>query len=243
MADRKSDRLRGPRQDLTGKCFGRLTPLRWQYKKNSAGRNKIWWLCQCACGCKKEVFTAHLVNGPTVSCGCYHREVVASGKGHTTHGRTGTPEHRAWLKAKERCFNTNTKNYTDYGGRGLIMCNGWRNNFKIFFADIRKKPTSNHTIDRINNEIGYTCGKCDQCIKNGWPLNCRWATRTEQGNNKRNNRRATFRGETKTLTEFAREYGLEHWIVIHRIDRGSTLEEALTRPIIRRKKRKPEPSV
>lgn len=89
-----------------------------------------------------------------------------------------------WQNMKQRCFNPNSLVYKNYGGRGITVCAGWKNSYKDFLADMGIPPKG-RTIDRIDNDGGYWCGHCDECILNGWKMNCRWATKQEQMENRR----------------------------------------------------------
>jgi hypothetical protein len=93
-------------------------------------------------------------------------------------------EYRSWASMKTRCYNSNEAAYKNYGGRGIRVCEGWRTSFLNFYADMGKRP-KNRTLDRKNNDGHYSCGKCPECIKNGWPMNCKWSTRRQQALNTR----------------------------------------------------------
>jgi len=128
--------------------------------------------------------------GYETSCGCYQSEV--SSQCHTTHGCTighiRTPEFKSWTSAWGRCENPNNKRYYLYGGRGIGMCSGWRNDFGLFFKDMGPRPPGT-SIDRIFVNGHYSCGHCEQCIRNNLPMNCRWATAYEQAQNRRNSKK------------------------------------------------------
>jgi len=115
----------------------------------------------------------------------------------TTHGMSKTPEYKAWYNMKDRCFNPNHKCYSDYGGRGIKICDRWKNSFQNFFLDMGSRPTAKHSLDRIDNNADYS------------PENCRWATKAEQENNKRTNKPLiTIGNKTYTIVQWEKKNGL-----------------------------------
>lgn len=129
---------------------------------------------------------------------------------------------KTWRSMLHRCYNKNNKNYHNYGGRGIKVCDRWRcvmEGFANFALDMGDRPSPKHSLDRYpNNDGDYE------------PGNCRWATAKEQGSNKRGNHRITAFGETKTVEEFARQYGTNSGTVVTRLKMGWTPEDALTKP-------------
>ena len=123
----------------------------------------------------------------------------------TTHGMTKTPEYRAWIDMKNRCFNPNHKRYSDYGGRGIAVCDRWLN-FKNFIEDIGSRPTAKHSLNRIDNDSDYC------------PDNCKWSTRVEQENNKRSNKPLiTIGNETKTIAQWAKKMSISYQVIRDRL--------------------------
>lgn len=167
------------RINLTGKKFGRLTVIEYSHTI----KKKPYWRCICECG-KETVKQSQLLRtGKTASCGCMIPIVAA--RRMWKHGMTYTTEYNSWMAMRERCRNPNQKHYPRYGGRGIDVCAGWYSDFSSFYSDLGLKPGKQYSIDRIDNDKGYTCGHCDECKRNGWEMNCRWATDTEQANNRR----------------------------------------------------------
>jgi hypothetical protein len=201
-------------KDLTGKQFGRLAVLGF------VGVNRFkqaTWLCRCNCGNHSVVTRPSLVSGNTTSCGCFHNEMV--GAMTRTHGLRKTTEYVIWAGIKTRCHNANTPNYKDYGARGITMCPRWLNSFENFLEDMGPRPTAKHTIERINNDLGYS------------PKNCRWATYIEQANNRRDNRILEFGGNRLTMSEWARKLDMPYSVLSSRLGKlGWSIEKALTTP-------------
>jgi hypothetical protein len=135
-----------------------------------------------------------------------------------THGLTHTPEYASWQHAKARCYNTGDKHFSDYGGRGITMCDRWRDSFELFLADMGPRPSRKHSIDRKNNDGHYE------------PSNCRWADPFQQANNTRHNRVVSALGAQRTMTEWARALAAKPGLVKARIRYGWSDHDAVTRP-------------
>ncbi len=213
------------RVDHTGKVYGRLTAIRFH---GPTKHGSSFWIFRCECGAEKIIDVQSVRSGATKSCGCFRAEALKAGrdqlhKDAVTHGKTGTREHHIWLQIRYRCNNKDNSGYADYGGRGIKVCERW-NDFENFLADMGKKPSAKHSIDRIDNDGDYC------------PENCRWATMKEQGNNRRSNCPLTYNGETKTAKQWAEAIGMDHTTLWSRIfKQGWSVEKALTTPIDTRK--------
>ena len=141
-----------------------------------------------------------------------------------SHGMTRTPEYHAWEGIKQRCFNPNHQYYSHYGGRGITICDRWKNSSENFLADMGSKPTAKHSIDRIDNDGDYC------------PGNCRWATKAEQENNKRNNRLITIGCVTLNIAQWAKEMGFKRTVIWNRLNSGWSEYRAVMTPVRQRKK-------
>jgi hypothetical protein len=144
--------------DLRGKIIGKLTVIRETDKRS---QRSIIWECKCQCGNTAFIAARDLTNSAKPRKGC---------------GKCGVnlhPLYSTWSGMKSRCYNKTTPNYKDYGGRGITVCDRWKNSFLDFLSDMGEKPSSDHSLDRINNDGNYE------------PTNCRWATWSEQSTNQR----------------------------------------------------------
>lgn len=215
-----------------GAVFYRLTVESFSRKVITASGGQLnYWNCRCECGNLTEVTNRNLTSGHTRSCGCLLRQIGAA---RAIHGfaRVGQvhPLHGVWRKILDRCDNPNIPCFVRYGARGITMCQGWRD-FVNFAADMMAGWRRGLTVERMDNNGNYSCGKCPQCIENGWPMNCRWATWQEQANNKSTSRFITFNGRRMTVTQWARELGLCAGTILARLYRGYDDIDALTKPI------------
>lgn len=201
-------------EDLTGQKFGRLTVIERVENKG----NHVVWRCHCDCGSEITVRKDHLLTGATQSCGCLKREV------HTKHGVCGTKTYYHWGCIVQRCTNPKNPNYKNYGGRGIKICDEWRNNVQAFYDYISSLPhfgEEGYSLDRIDNNGNYE------------PNNLRWADRKTQDRNKRTNHTVEFKGVTMTVAEAAEKSGINKNTLLKRIRKGDRGEK-LFRPVKKR---------
>lgn len=196
----------------TGLRYGRLVVLGRSAKIGKA----TTWLCQCDCGKQIVVRTSGLragsPKGSTFGCGCAKLE---NGKHLRTHGARYTTEYTSWRSIHDRCYSPNNPQYYLYGGRGIGMCDRWKD-FTKFLEDMGHKPTPKHTIDRIDPNGNYE------------PGNCRWATQIQQARNKRNTVYVMLGNERLTLGEIGDRYGINCRRLYSRVITNSqSLESAL----------------
>jgi len=146
-------------------------------------------------------------------------KVMRNEMAKTTHGMTKTPEYIAWQDMKTRCFNPNYKRYPNWGGRGITVCDRWKNSSENFLADMGLKPTVKHSLDRINNDADYC------------PDNCRWATKAEQQNNRRSNRLITIACVTYTIAQWTEKKSYGETVIQSRLKYGWSEYDAVMTPV------------
>jgi hypothetical protein len=199
--------------DLTNQTFGKLIVI----ERASNGNSRPHWLCQCECGNNIIVKGDSLRSGNTKSCGCLNKENLL--QRNTTHGMCKRGEvsntYRSWQSMRERCYYQAHKNFDTYGGRGITVCDEWKNSFEAFYKDMGECPKG-YSLDRIDSNGNYELN------------NCRWATRKEQADNRRNSLKLTYLGRTDTLKNFSEEYNIPYTTVIDRLKRGWSIEKTLT---------------
>lgn len=193
--------------DLTGQRFGRLVVIkRSDDKILPCGQKQICWLCRCDCGKEIVVRGSALRQSHTKSCGCISAENLL--RRNIKHNKRDTRLYQIWAGIKTRCYNKKNSRYNDYGGRGITICEEWRNDFQAFYDwAISNGYRDDLTIDRIDNNGNYD------------PSNCRWSTFTEQANNTRRNHVVECNGETKTLAEWSRKRKISYSALKQRINK------------------------
>lgn len=193
--------------DLTGVRFGRLTAVETVRVPRATGSFRRLWRCRCDCGGETTTASASLKNGTTSSCGCLQLErVTKHGHAPFRHSQRNRT-YQTWLSMIQRCTNPNATAYHRYGGRGIAVCERWRD-YRNFLSDMGERPDKNHTLERINNDRSYE------------PGNTRWATRREQSVNRSSNRLVRYDNRSQTVIEWVRELGLDEELVRARLKRG-----------------------
>jgi len=216
-----------PAIDMSRRRFGSLVVLR--RSGTGAKGSHTWpvWLCVCDCGKQVETRGASLRNGTTKSCGC--RKGAMCSAANVKHGgaiRGLSPEYLAWRGMLDRCYRKTHLSYPNYGLRGIRVAPRWRNDFAAFLADVGRKPTPAHSLDRFPNNDG-----------NYEPGNVRWATNIQQGRNKRTNRLIEHDGRSMPLSAWSEFAGIPSDTIAARLERGWSTERAITSPILERCRR------
>lgn len=204
------------RLNLKGKKFGRLTVIYPLYIETGVS----WWLCKCSCNNINThiIRGTLLVNGITKSCGCLQIEKS------TKHGMTGTRFYHIWVGVKSRSYYN--KDFKNYSERGISICHSWLNfksfkkdMYKTYLSHLKKYGTINTTIERIDNNKGYS------------KSNCKWATRSQQARNQRSNKYLIYKGKKMILEDWAKFFGLNQSTLHNRLFKFDwPLEKALTTP-------------
>lgn len=196
-------------RDITGQKFSRLTAL---YRLHNDKRKRVHWLCICECGNFTEAASNNLLNSKIKSCGCLHNK-----GNHTTHRQIHTRLYRIWSNMKDRCTNSNTPSYKNYGGRNIVVCDEWQADFMAFYNwAMNNGYQDDLTIDRIDVNGNYE------------PSNCRWRDKKAQARNTRRNNNITIKGETRCLSEWCEILNLNYNTIHDRIYKlGWSIERAL----------------
>lgn len=195
--------------NITGQQFNHWLVLGISHKVPTKSSYETYWLCMCRCGTVRSLTGRKVRKGIPKMC---KRCTVK-------HGKTNTPEHRAWINMRYRVNNPNCAEYPDYGGRGVTISERW-DSFENFFQDMGRRPSPKHSIERINNDEGYS------------PENCKWGTWAEQSRNRRSRVLITWDGRTQCVTDWSREiFGRKQKGVLRdRLGRGWSLERAIRTP-------------
>lgn len=204
-------------KNISGKRFGRLIALDEFYLKN----HKAFWLCECDCGNKVYVSGNALQGGRTKSCGCLYKETRQGG---LKHGKWSHPIYWVYRSMLERCYNKNNPFFHNYGGRGIIVCDEWKKDFKCFYDWATSNGwTIGLQIDRTNNDGNYS------------PLNCRFVTRKVNMNNRQSSIKLIIDQKEYSLDQLEKLYGVPAQRISHRIKHnGWPVEEAVKQPVGKR---------
>lgn len=200
--------------NLTNMRFGELIV---SHDSGERSHGNVIWTCKCDCGVTTNVRAGALTSGNTVSCG--HLRGRHNIEKWTTHGCTNTPEYMTWCSMLKRCTNPNDKSYHNYGSRSIAVCDRWLESFENFYNDMGLRPGPEYSIERKNNDGNYE------------PDNCRWATKEEQGNNRRNNCIVYYKDKEYTIAQLSKECGIEYETLRHRLNRGWSVDRSVETPI------------
>lgn len=200
-----------PIEDLSGKRFGNLTA------QTRIGGPRNLWDCICDCGQSKKARAHSLKIGGTTHCGCKLLENMSACR--IQHGMINTRQYTCWQNMKHRCTNPKSKQWHNYGGRGIKICDRWLESFENFWEDMKDGYAPNLTIERKDNDGNYT------------KKNCIWITKREQHQNKRTNHLLTVDGRTQNVRQWAIEKGITPETIHARLRLGWAVEDAVnTKP-------------
>lgn len=205
MADANSNGKTNHSKDEVGNVYGKLTVLAYA----GVRYRQAQWKCLCECGNETVVAGGNLRKQTgTRSCNKCARQTI--------NGLASSPEYKVWHHMKRRCYDPLNRDYRWYGGRGIAICDRWLNSFLAFYEDMGPRPSKDYSIERINNDAGYS------------KENCKWATQEEQKQNTRNVRKLTYNGETMGLGAWARKLGIDRCTLRLRLSKGWPLDEVFT---------------
>lgn len=201
---------------MIGLTYGQLTVLSIHGKRWS----DVAFHCRCSCGNHTLAQKHRLLTGRSKSCGC--RRASGIGACQPTHRLSQSRESIVWSSMKARCYNRKNKSFARYGGRGIVVCDRWRDSFENFFADMGRRPSARHSIDRTNNDGPYA------------PDNCYWGTVVTQANNRRTSHILVLNGISRTVAQWATVIGLPPATLYARVNKlGWSHARALTTPLRR----------
>jgi hypothetical protein len=196
------------KNNLISQTFNQLTVIA---DGGRDSKSNVLWLCKCSCGGKALANAYDLRKGRVKSCGCLPKNQK---HGMARKGKSRSTEYSIWSEIIQRCLNPNHKSFKHYGGRGISIAPSWKE-FINFYSDMGPRPNG-CSIDRIDNNLGYT------------PSNCRWANTTQQSRNRRTNIVITLNNEQKILKDWLDELGVNIGSIHYRIrNKGETHEQAV----------------
>lgn len=191
--------------------FGRLTVVS---RATNKGR-RVAFNCVCQCGQTVQIVAFNLVSGDTKSCGCLVKDTKPNLKHGLCRRNNRHPLYATWRSMKDRCQNPSNEHFSSYGGRGISVCERWDNSFPNFLLDMGDRPTEQHSLDRVDNDAGYS------------PENCRWATSQDQALNRRQYYKWIIDGVP--LVQIAKDRGCNTSTVLRRFKRGVRGEQLFTK--------------
>lgn len=197
---------RVPERSLIGMRFGRLTVIDFDHTDKYGAYH---WLCRCDCDENSLVSVRqwNLTSGDTRSCGCYQKEKARESS--IKHGRSSHPLHHTWRGMHQRCTNNHNRHWDRYGGRGISVCDEWDNFENFYNWSIKNGYKHGLTLDRKDNNGDYC------------PENCRWADQFTQANNRSTTRRIEYAGETYSIMEWSKIFGIKYTTLYMRIRAGN----------------------
>lgn len=196
-----------------GDVYGHLTII----KEIEPINNKRRFLCNCVCDNEKVVDLSNLRSGNTKSCGCLQKTTVV--KRSTKHGMSKTVIYRRWTHMLSRCYNTNDKRFSSYGGRGISVCKEWHDFNNFYNWSVLNGYDQKLTIERKDVNGNYS------------PDNCCWATHKEQANNRTNNHFIEYKGMKMTCQQWSERTGIKEGTIRFRLSKGWSVGRALNTPV------------
>jgi len=210
LKNEQNHEKRPPKENIIGKVFNRLTVIRYAGYK----RGQHSWECLCECGKITTITSCDLKSGHTKSCGCLHTEELI--KRCTTHNQSKkgavSAEYTTWLNMKARCYYESHEYFYNYGGRGIKVCGRWLEGFDNFYADMGKRPSELHTLERKDNDKDYT------------PDNCVWELMEVQNRNKRTNVFLEYNDERMIISDWTRKLGCGSNFIGYWLKKGKTMD-------------------
>lgn len=226
---------------MIGKKYGNLLVTQLGLYHTKSKKRRHYFYCVCDCGNIFFAEVSKIKSGHTTSCGCVHKErqlhaVTRHGDSNWSGKKERNVVYSKWVSVKARCLYPSSPGYYRYGGKGITICNGYRYNYPKFKEDLGIQPTTEHSLDRINPALNYSCGGCEQCIENNWPMNIRWADKDTQANNKQNCVYLDVDGAKMSAAQLARKLNVNDTTIRERVRSGWSTEKILSTPIRKRNK-------